>query len=266
MADQSHLAQVFSDQDLFTSATQEQSVEEQPTAPAEEQPTETPPPAAAAPTEEAHVPSWRLREEAERARAAEERAAQMEQRLQEIAAHLQQQQQPQKAPDFFENPDAATQMLINRSLQPLAEATHRQMMYMGKMVASAVHGNEAVAEAENAFMKAVQSQELDPADYDRVVNSPNRYDAAVQWHKRQSILTSVGNDPNAWFEQQLATRMADPEFQAKLLDQVRGTAAKAPALTKLPPSLSRTTAAASNREAPDGDMSDKSLFAYAMKR
>lgn len=260
----------MSDEELFALAQQTAPPEETPPEPAaEEQAVAEEPPATepAPPEAEAQVPSWRLREEAEARRAAEERATQMEQRLQEIGTYLQQQQAQQqpKSPDFFENPDAATQALINRSLQPLAEATHRQMMYLGKMVASVAHGQDTVSEAEDAFMKAVQNQELDPADYERVVNAPNRYDAAVQWYKRQSVLSSVGDDPNAWFEQQLAARMAEPEFQAKLLEQVRSGAAKAPTSVKLPPSLSRATAAANNREI-EGDMSDQSLFAFATKR
>jgi hypothetical protein len=221
-----------------------------------------PPPAPSAPPEE-HIPSWRLREEAEARRQAEVRASALEARLNEIAAHL---QQNQKAPDFFENPDQATQALILRTLQPYAEETRRNMMAMGKMVASAAHGADKVDAAEQAFLKARAEESLDPADYERVVGSPNRYDAVVRWHKSQTVLSSVGDDPAAWFEKQLEAKLADPAFQASLLEKVQASAAGRPSMTKLPPSLSRTTAAASNRAEGVGDLSDKSLFAYAMKR
>jgi hypothetical protein len=66
-------------------------------------------------------------------------------------------------------------------------------------------------------------------------------------------------------KKQFEARMADPQFQAKVLEKVRGDAPKRPAVTSLPPSLSKATAAAGNREEPLGDMSDASLFAYAMR-
>ena len=237
-------------------AEPEPTVVEEPVAPT---PEPAPPPVA-----EDIVPSWRLREESERARQAEERARQMEERLQQISAHFQQSQQ--KQPDFFENPNQATQSLVLQMLQPYAEEQRKAMMHMGKMVASAVHGQDKVDQAEAAFLKARDEGSLDPADYERVVGSPNRFDAAVQWHKRQAVLSSVGDDPAAWFEKQLEARMADPKFQAALLERVRGSAAGKPSVVKLPPSLSKATAAAPSGGEPVGDMSDASLFAYAMKR
>lgn len=229
-------------------------------APAEPAPQPTVAPEA---TPEAAIPSWRLREEAEARRLAEQRAQSLEMRLNEIQAHLQQQQ---KQPDFFENPDAAMQAKIMQAIQPFAEEQRRTVMYLGKTVADAVHGADKVNAAEQAFLEARDRQTLDPMDYERVVQSPNRYDAVVQWHRRQSVLSSVGDDPAAWFEKQLETRMTDPTFQAKLLEKVREDAAKRPAATKLPPSLSKSTAAASNSGEPIGDMSDASLFAHAIKR
>lgn len=212
---------------------------------------------------DAQIPSWRLREEAEGRRQAEDRARQLEARLNEIAAHM---QQNQKQPDFFENPDAATQALIMRTLQPYADQTRRELMFLGKMVASTKHGEDKVNEAEQAFLKARSEETLDNADYERVVTAANRYDEVVKWHKRQSVLSSVGDDPAAWFEKQLEARLADPKFQAQLMEKVRGDAAGRPPITKLPPSLSRSTAAKANTEAVEGDLSDQSLFAFATKR
>lgn len=271
MADEKTVDQLTSE-DLFKSAMAEpeapapaEPVAEEPKAPEPAAPAEVAPPVAPAPTEppEAAIPSWRLREEAEGRRLAEDRARALEVRLNEIATHLQQQQ---KQPDFFENPDQATQALLQRTLQPIIEDQKRQVMYLGKMVAEAKHGEAKVSEAEQAFLKARESEKLDPADYERVVGSPNRYDAVVQWHKRQSVLLSVGDDPQAWFKKELATQLADPKFKAEILEQLRGDAATRPSVVKIPPSLSRATAAAGNREVSEGDMSDQSLFAYAMRR
>jgi hypothetical protein len=57
---------------------------------------------------------------------------------------------------------------------------------------------ETVDTAEQAFLSAMQSQKLDPTDYQKVVNSPNRYAAAVQWHKQQLAKQEIGDDPAAY--------------------------------------------------------------------
>jgi len=220
---------------------------------------EPPPPAAVEPPEPG-VPTWRLREEAEGRRAAEDRARALESRLNEIATHL---RQAEKKPDFFENPDKATEEIIQRYLRPVVEQQNATTMYNSKLIAETRHGQDKVAEAEQAFLDARAQQTLDVADYERVVQSPNRYDAVVQWHRKQATLAAVGDDPNAWFEKKLAEKMADPTFQASMLDKVRGSAASRPSETRLPPSLSKTTASAGNTEKM-GDMSHDSLFRYAM--
>jgi len=212
-------------------------------------------------TNEGHVPPWRLREEADARRMAEDRARALEARLNEIATHL---QQSQKQPDFFEDPHQATRAMIAQSLQPYAEAQRATEMYNSKMIAGVVHGADKVEDAEQAFLKARAEQVLDPADYERVVQSPNRWDAVVQWHKRQSVLSSVGDDPEAWYKKRLEADLADPKFQAEMLQKVRGSAATRPSETRLPPSLSRSTAVASSAGDGVGDMSDKSLFRFAM--
>jgi hypothetical protein len=233
----------------------------EPPAPAPVPPPEPPPvpPTAAA---EAPIPSWRLREEAEGRRAAEDRARALEARLNEIAVHLQQQQ---KQPDFFESPEAASQALINRAVQPLREEWQRTQMYNSRIVAGIKHGDDKVDEAEAAFMRARDSQILDPADFERVVQSPNRYDAVVQWHRRQAVQSTVGDDPEAWYQKRREAEMNDPKFQAEVLERARQGAAGRPSTTNIPPSLSKATAAASSSGDPLGDMSDKSLFAYATR-
>lgn len=262
------MADELSDQKLFefAQAPPEAPAEAPAESPAPESvPVEEPPVPAPAAVPEEVIPSWRLREEAEARRTAEDRARTLETRLNEITAHLQQQQVPQKN-DFFENPDRATQAIVQQYIQPLAEEYRKGMMTLGKTIAEVAHGADKVGEAEQAFLAAMNDRQLDPVDYERVVQSPNRYDAVVQWHNRQSTLATVGNDPAAWFEKQLETRMADPKFQAALMEKVRtGASAKAGSV-KIPPSLSRTTAAASNSQDAVGDLSDSSLFAHAMKR
>lgn len=216
---------------------------------------------------DAAIPSWRLREEADARRAAETRAAELERRYNEVVAHLRQNQPKPAKTDFFENPDGATEALIAKALAPYAEETRSTLLALGRMVASTTHGADKVEAAEKAFLDARAAQTLDVMDYEKVVQSANRYDAVVQWHKRQNVLASVGDDPAAWFERQLAERLADPKFQAQMLEKVRAgaTANGAPGAVVLPPSLSRSTAVAPNRPDQIGDMSDASLWAAARR-
>jgi hypothetical protein len=216
----------------------------------------TPPPPAAAPD---GVPSWRLREEAEARRVAEDRARQLESRLSEVASHLQQ----QKKPDFYSEPDKAAEALLLRYLQPFAEETRKERMYNSKLLAGALHGSQKVEEAETAFLEARANESLDPVDYEAVVQSPNRYDAVVKWHKKRSTLAAVGDDPTAWFNKQLEASLADPKFQAKMLERIQGDAAARPSGTRLPPTLSKSTSSAPTNGRSPGDGSDSSLWSFA---
>jgi hypothetical protein len=206
-----------------------------------------------------------LREEAEARRVAEDRARTLEARLNEVAAHLQQQQKGK--PDFFANPDESVRALVQQALSPYAEQQNRAMMANSQMLARYVHGADKVDGAETAFLQAMNAHTLDPLEYEQVVQSPNRYDAVVQWHRRHQTFSQVGTDPAAWFEKQLEAKLADPAFQASLLEKVKSgvSASGKPGVVKIPPSLSKT--AGGNGAGMDlGDMSDASLFAQAMKR
>ena len=212
---------------------------------------------------EDHVPSWRLREEAESRRLAEDRARTLQQRYDEAMAHWRQQQpQQQKAPpDFFADPQAAVQAVIQQHIQPLQAQYHRAIQQLARGQAESVHGAEAVALAEKVFMEARDRRMLDPMDYERVVQAPNRFDACVQWYRRLYALHTVGDDPEAWYTKRRDAELADPKFQAAYLERIRGDAAARPGVTKLPPSLSRSTAAASNGSGVSGDLSHESLWA-----
>jgi hypothetical protein len=234
-----------------------------PEAPAPEAQPEAQPAAAQQPPAEPPgqgIPAWRLKEEIEARRGAEERLRKLEEQMRQHQA----QQTPAAQPSFFDDPNRATQELIVRTLQPYAQQTQQQLMAMGQMMANTVHGADVVTKAEEAFLEAMNNRSLDPADYERVVQAPNRYDAAVQWYKNQSVLSTVGADPAAWFEAQLEQRLADPKFQASLLEKVRAGAAAQPGTVKLPPSLSRATAAQPNAGGGSGDGSDASLWSHVM--
>jgi len=269
-------------QELFDAAKSPESSEPSPApepveTPEPEAPTEAAAPStedpAKAPAKEAgsepseHIPAWRLREESEARRLAEDRARQLEARLTEARTHWEQQQKqtPKPAPDFFQDPGAAMQAAIEQALAPVRAEYQRSVMQLSRDSAENRHGAEAVSLAESVFMEARNKRMLDPADYERVVRAPNRFDAVVQWYKRVYALHTVGDDPSAWWEKEFETKMADPDFQTKVMEKIRGSAATRPAVTKLPPSLSRSTAAAPSGADRQGDLSHESLWASTMK-
>lgn len=211
------------------------------------------------------IPAWRLREETESRRQAEHRAQVLERRLAEVEARQKQAQAAETpAKDFFDDPDQATAALIERALTPYATQTREQLLYMGRMLAEQIHTPEKIRVAETAFLEQVNSGAMPPGSpqYEEVIASPNRYDAVAKWYKKHTTMAAVGDDPDAFFERKLAERMADPAFAARMLEGVRAGAAKQPSAVKLPPSLSKTTAAQGNSDG-NGDLSDKSLWSFA---
>lgn len=258
-------------QEMFESATSPEPAAEQPSEqPAVEQQAPEPQPQGQRvdPATGDAIPSWRLREESEARRNAENRARQLEERLEQINTHFQQQQRnrgQQAPPDFFENPHAAVQAAVQQYIQPLAAQQREANLYLGRKYAEMAYGAENVALAEKVFMEARDKRALDPMDYERVVRSPNRYEAVVDWYKRMYALHTVGEDPNAWWQKQFDTKLADPKFQAEVMEKIRGSAATRPGTTNLPPTLSRSTAAAGNGVGSLGDLSHDSLWANAMK-
>lgn len=86
-------------------------------------------------------------------------------------------QQEQPPVEIWDDPNAFVGTQVQQALSPVQEA----LMFNAKLVAESRHTPEKVSEAEQAFLAAVESRQLDPRDYHAVVNSPNRYHAAVEW-------------------------------------------------------------------------------------
>jgi len=103
-----------------------------------------------------------------------------------------------QAPDFFEDPAKATRHEVMQSVSPQFDQINQTLLAIARDNAETRFTPETVSEAEQAFISALQSQKLDPADYQKVVSSPNRYAAAVQWHKRQLAQAEIGDDPVAF--------------------------------------------------------------------
>jgi len=127
-----------------------------------------------------------------------QRDAAWEQRIARLVEAQKPKQEAAPAPDFFEDPAAATLHQVQQFATPQFEQINQQLLAIARDNAETRFTPETVNEAEQAFISAMQSQKLDPADYQKVVTSPNRYAAAVQWHKRQLAQAEIGDDPAAF--------------------------------------------------------------------
>jgi hypothetical protein len=121
-----------------------------------------------------------------------------ERRMAQLVEAVKPKQEAAPQPDWFENPEAATQNAVRSSVSPQFEQINQQLLAIARDNAETRFTPETVNEAEQAFISAYQSQKLDPADYQKVVSSPNRYAAAVQWFKRQQAQAEIGDDPAAF--------------------------------------------------------------------
>jgi hypothetical protein len=139
-------------------------------------------------------------------------------RIERLIAQFAQQQQPKPeptpAPDWFENPNAAAM----HAFTPHLEQMQQTLLANAKLIAGTKYTDEKVDAAEKAFMQAVESRSLDPADYHKVVNSPNRYAAAVQWFARQQAQQEIGDDPAAFKE----------KLRAQILEELKAEQPAAP--------------------------------------
>lgn len=229
--------------------------------------------------EDAHVPSWRLREVSEAKRAAERRAEENERKARELEAmlqNIQRQQQPQQPQVnlvdalFGDKPEEALTQVVNPMLEPFQRMAVEAKTRADRLEAAFQYTREEVEAAEKAFNEAAASGQMDRNEWARIQNSPNPFAAAVEWHKRNTVLSEVGTDPNAWLEKKLEERLSDPAFLAKAIERVRGGQApqggSAPStVTRLPPSLNRASGSAA-RGSEDLDDSDKGLLKSFLPR
>lgn len=131
--------------------------------------------------------------------------------LQALQAQQRPQPTPQPAPDFFQDPDAAIDYRLKNAVDPLAKQQVQQAEQFSRMMAVDKFGEEVV---NTAYAELAQRINTDPnarLDHQRIMSSPHPYAALVQWHKQQSVLKEVGEDPAAYRER----------VKAELLEELR---------------------------------------------
>lgn len=187
-------------------------------------------------------------------------------RLQALEQRPQAQPQPPAPPppkrELWDDPDA----YVNDRLTPVQEALAETRAEISHLRAVAEFGKESVTAAHEAVNEAISRGELDRAKVNgQLAQSRDPVGDIVRWHQQQQAkanMQRIGNNPDAWLEAELEKRMADPAFQAKVIERARqpnGQNTQSPPVA-LPPSLSRI---ASGANAPGGDLSGEGLFAHA---
>lgn len=213
--------------------------------------------------EEAMIPSWRLREERERReevaqQLAYERDARIryEQQLQQYQRTVEQQQE--QVPDMVTDPAGYHSWVMGKVQQQHREQQANLSFRLHHMH----HGDEAFFGAWNEMMS--RAQRGDRTVVRQVMDSPDPGAYMMDWYRRESSAAKLGQmDPETWAE-----KVWLPQREAKLAAQ-RGAALQqangqtASATYQVPPSLSRVPGAPANGAG--GDMSDPSLFAFAMR-
>ena len=230
------------------------------------------------------VPSGRLREEAEKTRAAQaerdalkaqldaektasQRAiAELNAKFEGFIASQRQPAQPaqpkpeEATPDLFEDPTAFVNHLqkgFDAKLAAVNQQIKDQRINISMELSRTRHG-----EAFDAAFGALKSLDANNPDnrqlVQRLIDAPNPGEAVVTWHKRNEALREVGDDPTAYkakiAEDTRKALMADPEFRKQLVAELRGEAmtgdnGRPRTTVKLPASLNR--AGGNNTRAPN---------------
>lgn len=216
------------------------------------------------------IPPWRLKEEADARRAAEERARQYERDMADLRRQIAQQQQnkqPDKIPDIFEDANGFVDHNVRTAIDPVKSEISRLREFYSQQNAVREFGAEKVKAAYDAIDQALMSHDPEAhAVLQRARESMDPFGDIVRWHQKTTVFNQIGADPNAWFEKQLEDRLKDPAHQAKLIERIRGNVQPAQRpVTQLPPSLNKQTAAAVSDDDGD-DNSDAGLLKSALRR
>jgi hypothetical protein len=203
---------------------------EEPEAPKGEQPLAEPPQAEPEPSappapepEATRVPITAMLDEREKRQAAERELQELRRWKEQIEAQARQSQQ--KPPDIYEDPEG----FVRQTQATVQQALWNERLNMSEALARDKFGDETVETATRAFEHAVKSN---PSIYAEMRQHPNPYSFVVNWHKRQSILSEIGTDPDKWREQE--RERIRQELLAQASQPSPKPAAPPPSLSKAP--------------------------------
>lgn len=218
------------------------------------------------------IPVKAVQEEREKRQAAQAESAELQRKLAELQGQMsvlmqqrqpvQQPQQEQQPASIWDDPDS----YLKSQMTPVQQQMADMREFMSENLAIQAHGAETVNAAKAAIEQAARTPDGQQV-IARLMQSRHPFEELVQWHKRQTTLSMVGNDPQAWFQQEFERKMADPAFMAQVMEKTRTAATanvnRSQPVTNIPPSLSRLPGGTNAAE--DSDMSDAALFAHARR-
>lgn len=246
------------DRGRYAKATPDETSQEAPVEPTQEAQPE-------AEKEEGRIPSWRLKEEADRRREAEQALNELRNEFRQMQMQMARANQPpppkQETPDIFADP----QGFVN-SLQSNFDTRLRTLQLENSLRFAHYNHKDKFNEAYNAFTDYV-SKSRDQAAYQRVMASHDPGEALVQWYKDQELQQQLGgSDLTSFLEKQKEEWLKDPTIQAKVIEAFKATQQSQPSNpVHLPPSLSRAAAARSSHDE-GGGTSGADIYSFATKR
>lgn len=121
----------------------------------------------------------------------------------------------QPPPDWWTDPDAALKARlqpIEERLRDAGQGPQQVRESMSRMIALDKHGPEAVNAAYRAADEAMRSNPaMNAMLRARLSASEHPFGELVKWHKEQTALSRVGDDPDAFIEAEVARRLAGRE-------------------------------------------------------
>jgi hypothetical protein len=208
------------------------------------------------------VPSSRHREEAEARRRAEAENAELRAQMKALMAMVGKTQQPQEQANATPELEPVDAILtdpkgfVQKMFQPLEQQRFAEREFYSRRLAEQQFGKEKVSEAYDALDAEIRAGRLNAdAVLGHLRQSLDPYGEIMTWHKRNSIVSKMGDDPEAYInsevERILAERMGN-SGQAAQPQPPRN-------VVKIPQSLSRATSAA-NTSPGGAALSDADLF------
>jgi hypothetical protein len=178
-----------------------------------------------------HVPIQALDAERGKRKELEDRYEREMREMREQLTRLSQPPKPEEPPapppNMFEDPDG----YVRHQLQPIEQRLAKQAADFSMRMAVKEHGKETWDAAEQALMEAVNTPEGQQV-VAMLRSSDDPAEELIQWHKRRSVVSEIGTDPEAYFQRRLAEWQASqsqPQSQQPTAQPVMpSTFSKAP--------------------------------------
>jgi len=182
---------------------------------------------------EAHVPSWRLREINEEKRQMARELAELREFKQAQEKARQEAEKAANPPEIWDKPDEFVKEAVNPLLDPVQKAvqeataqTRAVVEHFSKQNAVREHGADKVDLAWKALDEAISAGKMNrDAVIGQLQKSMDPFADIMAWHKKYAFEQEVGNDFDGWKARQQEALLKDPEFLAKAIAAARGQAA-----------------------------------------